>query len=274
VQHDLISANTLSQIQPYFEKSDQHTLVLFDVDSTLTIPSDPYLRRQAIGDHKGIYDALIKQLTANQLRIFSHVLVVQSLSQLLDLNWPTIIQKLQNTGAKTLAMTAAKMGDLGTLPSFPVWRYEALKRLGIDFSNTFKDSIVFKHLSDFGGEHPGMEQGIIYCGHQLQKGVLLKDILIALQWQPQRIILIDDKMENVRSLSEALQKDFPHIHFIGIHYRAIECLPTIPTSAAIFEKKFKALFHETLIICGNQRLCANLHKNPVNIPFSQETGFN
>lgn len=237
VSHQIVEITTLQQAKPYFSQATSNTLILFDVDSTLTTPSDPYLRRPAIKKNKAFYERIMRPLTENQKRIFSHVLVIQSPSQLLDKDWPVFIKRLQGK-SKTLAMTAAKTGPLGSLlDSFPEWRYQELKRLGIDFSKTFPGSLQFKHLSDFGNEHPGIEKGIIYCGQQTPKGHVLKSVLEELAFMPENIIFIDDKMHNIHSLSSAIKHHFPEMRFIGIQYKAMEILADPVVDTAIFEKK-------------------------------------
>ncbi len=241
-QHDFVAVTTAHQAKPYFERANETSLILFDVDSTLTTPSDPYLRRHAIQQHKTIYKDLISPLSPNQHRIFNHLLVIQSPSQLLDKDWPAVIKNIQKKKSKTLAMTSAKTGPIDSiLSSFPQWRFQELKRFGIDFSKTFPGSILFKNLNDFGGEHPGMEKGIIYCGHQSQKGDLLQDVLKELQFTPKMIIFVDDKMDNLTSLSEAIKTILPDTNFVGIHYKGMDILPDKPANADIFKEKFTTL---------------------------------
>lgn len=251
-QHHFYAVHRLSEMKPYFELADHHTLILLDVDSTLTIPSDPDLRRQAIQQHKAIYDALLQPFKANQQRIFNHLLVATSPSQLLDRQWPKVIHDLQKKHSKVLAMTAAKMGPVGSvIPSFPAWRYQELKRMAIDFSSAFPGSVVFENLKDLGGDHPGMERGIVYCGYRASKGDLIQDVLKTLQWQPERIIFVDDKQDNIVSLSQALKIYFPNIAFTGIHYKAMEVLAGVPSNALRFKEKFSRLVQKTQAMCDD-----------------------
>jgi len=149
-------------------------------------------------------------------------------------------------------MTAAKMGSVGSaIPSFPAWRYQELKRIGIDFSSAFPGSVVFENLNDFGGDHPGMERGIVYCGHRASKGDLIQDVLKVLKWQPERIIFVDDKQDNIVSLSQALKGYFPSIAFTGIHYKAMEVLVGAPSNALHFKEKFSSLVQNAQAICND-----------------------
>jgi len=123
-QHLFLSVTAINQAKLYLDNADETTLIVFDVDSTLTTPSDPYLRRRSIQQHKTIYDNMVFNLTKNQNRIFNHILVIQSFSQLVEDDWPIIIAELQRKKCKTLVLTAAETGALGSiLKSFPEWRH-------------------------------------------------------------------------------------------------------------------------------------------------------
>lgn len=240
--HSIITVNSVYEVKIHLDQANQDSLIFFDIDSTLTTPSDPYLRRHAIKRHKTIYDNLLTPLTPNQKRIFNHLLVIDSPSQLVEEDWPTIIKELQEREIKTLALTAAKTGPISSiLPSFPNWRYSELERLGIHFSTAFPGTVLFKDLEDFGGDFPGIEKGIVYCGHQASKGDLLLHILSAIKFTPALIIFVDDKRENLESLSDAIQQSFPSLHFIGIHYTGMEQIENPLTEEHIFHKKFHTL---------------------------------
>jgi hypothetical protein len=237
--HHTLVVHSILEAQNLLEKADKETLILIDVDSTLTTPTDPYLRRAAIHQYRAIYNAVTFGFTPNQRRIFDHVLVTQSPSRLVENVWPHIIKNLQNKGIMILALTAAKMGPLPPLlDHFPDWRYQQLKELGIDFSPIFPGSILFKDLEDWGGEHPGIEKGIIYSGHKIKKGEILPHVLSTINFSPTYIIFIDDKEDNIRSVSSTIQEKYPHVKFLGIHYKGLENVARPAVDEPIFSEKF------------------------------------
>lgn len=250
-KNKIVEIMSIKEAEPYFRRADQKTLVIFDVDSTLITPSDPYLQRQAIKRHNSIYKACVNSLTKNQLRIFRHLLNINSTSCLVEDILPTCIKKLQERGIKTIAYTASKTGALGNImASFPDWRYQDLKRFGIDFSDAFPGKILFKESSDFGGDYPGIEKGIVYSGQKYQKGEILPLVLSALNFMPKTLIMIDDRIDNIESFKEAVTQYFPKIRFIGVYYRAIEKLPQTQTVETIFKKKILNLISQTQTICA------------------------
>ena len=210
-QPKIIAINSIKEISPYFEVADQNTLVIFDIDSTLTTPSDQYLQRQTIQCYKPLYKTFIAHLTENQYRIFLHLVIIDSPSILVEQDTPLIIKRLQNKGIKTLGYTGSKLGSLGNLSSFPDWRYNELKRLGIDFAKIFPGKVVFKDFKDLGGDSIGIEKGIVYSGYKHTKGSVLKLVLNELKWIPKKIIAIDDKENNVLSILNAAKNMFSDI---------------------------------------------------------------
>ena len=248
-QPEIITINAIKEMSPYFEKADQDTLVIFDIDSTLTTPSNQYLQRQTIQRYKSLYKTFIDHLTENQYRIFLHLVIVDSPSMLVERETPLIIKSLQNKGIKILGYTGSKLGSLGKLSSFPDWRYNELKRLDIDFIKIFPGKVVFKEFKDLGGDPIGIEKGIVYSGYKHTKGSVLKSVLSELKWIPKRIIAIDDKASNVRSILKAAKNIIPDINVIGCHYKGIEFIPKANTNIKNFEEKLAYLIKETQIIC-------------------------
>ena len=241
----MISVSAIWEAKGVFEKADKKTLVIFDVDSTLTQPSNPYFQRKTVRRYKAFYKAQLAPLTKYEQLIFDHLFVLQSPSVLVEEGFPALIEALQQRGVKTIAYTAAKTGPLGTiLPSFPEWRYQELKQLGIDFSQSFPNKVLFKAFSDFGGGHPGMENGIVYSGHQVEKGEIIGAVLDAMHWQPKTVIFVDDKERNLTSMLGGLKKQQPEVGFLGIHYQGVERTPEVETDEIQFQEKIIALVEQ------------------------------
>lgn len=243
--------NSIKELNAYLKQIDKNTLVLFDIDSTLTTPSDPYWQRQTIQRHSHIYKRYTSSLTENEFRIFNHLVVFQSLSQLVEPHWTEIIQDFSKRKIPTLAFTASSMGSIGTtIPSFACWRYHELKRLGIDFSATFPNTKIFEELEDLDNGHPGIERGIIYVGYKIKKGELLTHIFKALEKTPTQIVVIDDKLENIISCKENIELYFPNVSFLGFHYKGVNFLPPTETRADEFKTNMEKVVQQTKIICS------------------------
>lgn len=217
---NIITINQIAAAKKIFMDADADTLVIFDVDCVLTMPSDPILQSPTLFKYQAVYEKMRKDLTKDERHLLNHLLVMHSDSQLVELEFPDIIRELQKCNIKTIAMTAGKTGLVGKNDiCFPDWRYAELKQLGIDFSIIFPDKLYFTELADFNGDKPGIEHGIAYsAGNRNAKGDLLQYLFQAIQFRPKRVLAIDDRLKNLLSFSETLANIVPTIGFVGLHY--------------------------------------------------------
>lgn len=248
----IVIVHSITEATPHFEEVDERTVVFIDVDATLTIPSDPHLQPHIIRHHQSVYNEFVTGLSPDQSYYFNHLWCIESPSQLLDDEFPGIISALQARRAKVLAYTAAKTGGVGPfIDSFPEWRYQELKRLGIDFSKDFPGEVLFKDFSDFAGNCPGMHKGVVYSGQKLKKGDVVDPVIdaLALECDPLKVIVIDDRLDHIESIKDALRKRFSSLQFIGIHYRRLDRLSIVEIEIDIFRQKFSELVVKTKSIC-------------------------
>ena len=244
-KNKIIKIHTIQDAEDIFAQADENTLIVFDIDSTLTTPSDPALRRHAIKKHLPTYTQLTSSLTPYQKQIFDHLLAMKSPSQLLEPGFLDVILRLHKKGVNMIACTASKMGAVGDIePQFQVWRFNELKRLGIDFSQIFPGQVLFPDLADYNNGSTGMEKGIICSGHKLEKGVVFLRALAFLACKPTKIIFIDDKLNNVDSFVSIVQKALPNVKVIGVNYLAVLELPKPIIPLDEFKQKMEDIaFH-------------------------------
>lgn len=245
--------NSIVEAKPFFALADAKTLVIFDIDSTITTPSSSVLQRQTFLRHKDFMDSCFNHLAENEKRIFLHLVVSGSPSMLVEEGFPAIIEELQKRNVKTIAYTASKTGPLGEMKSFPQWRFNELKRLGIDFSKAFKGSVLFKDLPDIGGDFPGMERGIVYSDYANSKGDVLQHVLQTLQMHVARIVAIDDKKKNLQSLLEATVRYDPKVDFAGLHYHGLQNIPEALVDFNLFKHVILKTLSKTKILCNMGR---------------------
>ncbi len=131
---------------------------------------------------------------------------------LLDKKIPEIIKKLQEKNIKTMALTA-------TYAKYKQARVSDLKSIGIDFSETFS----FSSNNFISG---------VLCSGIEPKGIALKRFLMAINFSPSRIIVIDDKIENIKSIFYTL----PEADILGLHY--IKAKPSDDKAIAEFQASY------------------------------------
>ncbi len=112
-------------------------------------------------------------------------------------------------------------GACGIIPSLEDWRIDHLKKHNIDFSRAF--AVNFE-LGDHNDKRALFKSGVL-CADKQDKGPVLLAFLEKIRYKPSRIIFIDNKLEYLKSVEEALQET--KIEFTGFHYTAVEDRPCI-----------------------------------------------
>ena len=195
--------------------------LLFDIDYTLTEPSEPILQMAVIKQNKERFRNELAKFTDEQKLLVPVLMVTQVESQLTEPSVPNLIQKLKDHKIPVLGFTAVDTSIIPGIGSIPNWRATELKRLGINFhsiaSLVLKEKIEFTEFPSFRGTFPLYQDGILYSNVTPSKGSVLKAFLSKIDQTPSRIIFVDDSLENLQSVEAELQN--LGIPYLGIHYK-------------------------------------------------------
>lgn len=217
--------------------------LLFDIDYTLTEPSEPALQMAVIKQNKERFRSELAKFTEEQKLLVPVLMVTQVKSQLTEPSVPNLIQKLQDQKIPLLGFTAVDTSVIPEIGSIPDWRAKELKKLGINFnSSSFpKEKIEFTEFPSFRGTFPLYKDGILYSNVTASKGKVLKAFLGKMDQTPSRIIFVDDSLENLQSVEAELQN--LGIPYLGIHYR-VQVDPTkLPQ---VTENEWKSVWDQIL----------------------------
>ncbi len=225
-----VKTNIVSEI---VKDSDDHTLVIWDVDGVLLIGSDRIFHSENI--HSGLNNEYVDymknkyDLTPEQRDKFISQLISKRPVELVDKIIPNIMRDLKARHIKTIALTQYAVGPIGDIKSIEDWRIDELDKLGIKFDLAFKklDQIELQKLPSFNGHHPLFKHGILFCNRSAKGDVLgsFLDIVESItEWKPNKIIFIDDKMESLELVQVELKRR--NIAFIGLHYSVALDFPT------------------------------------------------
>lgn len=220
---DIKKIDTLVQAQGDLDKVDQQTLVVFDVDETLIKPTDAAL--QFLWKPAVFSKADVQWMTRLRAKLRSYLTAAYSScpdqafkkawsQQLLKSSYVPIepitvetIKKLQKRGIKVIALTACRAGRRGDIPALQQWRFDELKKLGIDFSDAFSfKEKWFDELPLNEGYHPMYYQGILMATYTIPKGRVLASFLDYCGWVPKKILFFDDRKDYVESVVQAMRE--------------------------------------------------------------------
>ena len=229
-QTSIQEIDSLEQAQPILEQAGKNSLVIFDIDDTLTYPTDTI--QTAWGQstegrefYRKLEEHIASSPNPDELSgsIFSKILLAVK-PHTVEPQTASVIKKLQDRGIKAMALTNWPTGKLGKIPSMPAWRFDKLAEVRINFSTGFDLQEIFlnKNKDKFTSD----KQPVFYKGILLtdgaDKGSVLGAFLDFMHYTPDRIIFFDDRATQVESgKNEAKVRGIP---FYGFVYKAAEKL--------------------------------------------------
>lgn len=238
----IIEVDNMKQVFEYFDDADSKTLAIFDVDMVLVQPSDPAFQMPNIKRFASICRGLLKDLSLEDKTVFFCLTTNSSDPILVEECTPQLLRKLQDKGIPVMALTANCTGSLGAVPDMQHWRYTSLCAMEIDFARSapVKEGITFDNLPAFRGSHPQYRNGV-FCanGDNLPKGDAFLAFVARTGVNPDKIIFVDDRIDNQKSMEAAAQKLDRPVEFIGLHYTGAKKYPSKVISREEFESAWK-----------------------------------
>lgn len=250
----------MEQALPFFSDADSRTLVVFDIDYTLTMPSASAFHMALFQHYKPSIKVWIKNLTDQERFYLAPYIVVQGGSQLIEKNTPKIIAALQQKGAKTLALTACPSLALPGIGPLVEWRRHTFQLLGIDFSSSFPSfsSFTMTQFKEQYGVYPGYYQGILFCNSSpflkttglASKGEVLRHFLETAAWKPAHVIMLDDDSQNLESVGREMETW--GVAYTGLLYAGAQTIAIPSLSKEEMEIAWKKLIQMCKIVAPIQ----------------------
>lgn len=225
---------------------DHDSLVIFDIDNTLLMDEDPWehgyrKERAKANTIQSLYSegSPFNQQLDRQTRDKLWSIYAQSIKQtVVDKGVLVLIKELQAQSIKIIGLTRFLVGKIGTIESLEDFRNDQLAENGFDFSSSFPQYplIIFKQFS-FEGKHPLFKNGVLYTTLACSKGELLKAFLQEIGWKPNKVIMFDDKVDQLKTVQDVLKQ--MGIPFEGFEYTAVTAMPAyFDKSLAEFQMQY------------------------------------
>lgn len=218
---DHAQISSFTELEEELEKSDEKTLIVFDVDEVLITTEDHFIHPYA---DKAFFP-LIHQIIAKAASEKEKIEIEEKLSlsmllpkrTLIEESAPNLIKNLQQKGAKVIALTSCPTGAFGVIPKVERWRIEHLHSLNISFASSFPkiEPCFINDLATSGNPSPLFEQGVLFS-KGYKKGDVLSAFFKQCNFYPKKVIFIDDLNENLDSVKTSLQP--LNIEFKGYQY--------------------------------------------------------
>ena len=204
---------------------DKNMFVAFDIDITLILRVHPAVYVLNRKKHQATLKKKFKNLTLAQQGQAMTLAKNASPHRLTEKNTAEIIQSLQKKGIKPIGFTAStvKQEADNDATKTESGRFNVLRSLGIDFSNTIspQQRITFKALTDANQNYPVYYKGILFA-NGVDKGKVIKTFLKHMKLTPRILVMVDDRKHNLTSIEAALAEYDLSIQFIGIEYLGYE----------------------------------------------------
>lgn len=233
--------DTLKVVEEEVAKSDADTLVILDVDYTLLQPSNPAFQQKNFQVSSEFIKNSMKTLPESIKNEFSTAIATSGEGQLLDEKSPALIEAFKQKGARVLVISGILAGKWNAIPDLMDWRIHNLKRLGITPSTFgFDKPFQFTDLPSYKGKYPEYKEGVILTnGELVKKQEVLDAFLKKLNWQPKKIIFIDDSRAIVEAMSQYASEH--NLTFVGYEYKGAKQANSTPITKEHLEQEWQRL---------------------------------
>lgn len=237
----IVKTETLEGIQKYTNLANTETLVLFDVDKVLIVPTEDFIFEDPI--RWAEFELLVKKYPGSQINTIVDDYFKKRTVKMLDLKMIGLLQELEHKNIAVSALTQWQIGQFGSISKMEEIRFKELAQVGLSFakSSPFKDQENFSGFEL--GKSPMIKSGVILTG-SADKGVTLKAVLKNHPPSFKKIIFVDDRLDNLQTVEKACLE--LGLEFCGIHYTAADLLPVPQFNKVKEKRRFQILETERL----------------------------
>lgn len=234
---DIIPTNDFKVIEEYINKANKDTLVIFDVEDVLAMPTDEFAFNTPV--RVELTQKLRERYSKDKLKYLYSCVFERRNAQPVDPNMRGLIKSLEQQNIPAIALTGWWTGKYGKIAKMENLRFDTLKDGDISFINTspFKEDATFPEFKSENGI-PMLISEVILTS-LADKGLVLKAALEKFNLHFKRIIFIDDNLKYLKSVEKVCCE--MNIDFQGIHYGAAKIAP-LP----VLDKEKEALRYEIL----------------------------
>jgi hypothetical protein len=201
-QPSYVVINNLSHIQNYIGSFKKGDLVVFDIDGVIITPSDKLLKSCNRKIRRKHFDKLKHDLGEEKFRVLFAKVVTQLNAEFVEDRFPEIFYYIKSQGSKVIALTL--MGPNNPYVDQEEDRVRYLRKMGIIFDSIYQNSNIILDINT-DKPQPLFKFGIIFT-RGYNKGEVLLKLLNNISFKPNRLIFIDNKINNVENFNASFRK--------------------------------------------------------------------
>ncbi|MGE3954047.1 MAG: DUF2608 domain-containing protein [Parachlamydiales bacterium] len=232
----------MEEVGAHLAGAGPETLVVWDVDLVLLHPVEPAYQMANIRKHIGVYKECFLSQPNEKQRLALSQIPFASPSQLIEPEVVAVFRWMRAENVPHIALTGCLTGPLGDCPAVEDHRLSELNRLGFSFSPLLEGTVAFDELPLYRGQPILYKEGVIFANGEVPpKGAALIAFLERVGKCFERIVFIDDRLQYVRDVEEAVAAYDPTLCVEGIHYVGANHFPSPEVSSEDFVAKWEIL---------------------------------
>lgn len=215
---EIHTAFNLDPIEKEIQNSPKETIVFLDIGNTLLGYPDAIL----LPDHAAWKNNWFQKHCPNIAieEIIKLVGIIDGHIMLTDTFWPELIKKAQDKGSKVIAFTIVMIKD----PSFKGTISAGLLNKGLPIKDDLR-VLCSEDLYEY-------DRGVIATDAPL-KGPVLKKVLSQVFPLPEKIIFVDDRLDQIKSVDDVcIELGIPCVAF---NYKRFETVPELDEKIADYQ---------------------------------------
>lgn len=215
----IFSTSDSSFIEEELEKTDEETLVIFDINDVLLESKDLLFKEQ----NSDLLTELLKEIPmimSREEEMTLYSVVAQGPVVYVDKNFVGIIHHLQKRNVKVIALTNGLVGSCGYVKSMEGLLIQQLHNLNYHLEKSWpnlKNAQIY--ITRSRDRKILFEEGIVFANKSISKTSKGESLLAFFKYSgfyPKKVIFIDNKLKNLKSVSSVLEKE--GIEFVGFEY--------------------------------------------------------
>lgn len=215
----IFTTNDVLSIANEVQHTDENSLVVFDVTDVLFEQSNKLFQAQNKNQLKIILKSFINRVSKKEKEDIFSIIIQQSVVPI-DTKLVNLINDLQNRGIKVVALTNGLVGKYGRIKSMEDLLLRQLTTLNYHFERSWMN-VKNSTLNLSKGKNILFKDGVIFTSVLTSKASKGDSLLAFFKYaniNPKKVIFIDDKRKNLKSVLNSLKKN--NIEFVGIEYTA------------------------------------------------------
>ncbi|HEV3270400.1 MAG TPA: DUF2608 domain-containing protein [Candidatus Rhabdochlamydia sp.] len=225
-------------LREQINRADKETLLILDVDYTLTQPSNPAFQQANFYLNPQMVKDFVKSVPESIKSEFTSFIATSGEGQLLEEEAPSIIRTVKEKGVRILVISGILAGQWQDIPNIMDWRINNLRKLGIETSRFgFDQTYQFKDFPSYRGRYPEIKEGVILTnGEGIKKHQVLEAFFRKVEWRPKKIIFVDDSYPLIEQMADCMKQQ--DIYFIGYEYKRAKQAKARSISKEDFEREW------------------------------------